>query len=116
MDAVLSVLVVLVGVPLVFAVCLLLVYGRVAFAAAGWALARWASGEPWRPPAICALFGLLALGVAVWSARLDARFLFVFFVVELLWFLMGVTGFDYADEAGGEPGNWNEGWRRRSRW
>jgi hypothetical protein len=117
MNSFLSGLIILVG-TLVIALSYryLFVNRRIAFAA-GWALARWVSGEPWRPPAFCALLGLVALGVAAWSVKLNEPAFFFLFLLALVICLKGLTGFafDYTDETGGEPGSWNEGWWRRSR-
>lgn len=96
---------------LVFVVILLVFFGvwrsvlnRGMGRAAGWAFAGWTAGQPWRPVVLCALVGLAALAVAVWSGRLNAPVLIIFFVVApLCSFLVGLAGHNGA--AGGAPRN-----------
>ena len=79
------------GVPIFVGIVWLLTKRRAAFGA-GWALARWAAGEPWRPPFLAVLLGLGALAVVVWGTRLDTPVLGWFFFVALVWFVAGVVG------------------------
>lgn len=113
-DTALFFLVLIIGVPIVFGFIVLVTNRRIAFAV-GKALAQWISSERWRAPGMTILIGLVALGAAQRADKLHEQKLFVFFLLVLLMFLRGVTGFDYSAEAEIGPAGWGEGWWRRSR-
>jgi hypothetical protein len=115
MDEFLKALVLLAAAPVLGGMVLLfsLFINRHAVVTAGWALARWASSEPWRPPALCALLGMAALDVAFWSARLGMPIVFVCFLVVLVKFIAGLAGDDGGIASGSLERNpdWTQ-WRR----
>ena len=115
LNSVLSLLVLIVGIPIVLGFVLVVSNRRIAFML-GKALAEWIEAEPWRTPGVTVLVGLVTLGAAQWASRLHQPKLFLFFLVVVLMFLRGVTGFEYGAEAGSGPGGWDEGWWRRSRY
>lgn len=114
METILAWLVVVVGWPLGIGLTFLLVNRRAGYAA-GRDIARWVSGEPWHAPMLCIVLAFVALAVAVWSVRLNAPVFFVFFMVLIRKFVIGISGFTYSEVAGSEPGAREREWWRRSR-
>ena len=114
-DAILSALVLVVGIPIVVVVCLLVVYRHVVAYAAGQALARWVSRGRWRAPALCIALAFVVLDAAVWAMRLHAPVILVIGGMSLIGLLTGLSGFDYSQDAEGELGDGTRAWWRRSR-